>query len=76
MEKAYDLKNLGERLAKLGIPVLEETAEKVIGELFAWLDESAKMSHTPVDDIAAILYPQLQAIIMKQVDKIDGKKGV
>jgi hypothetical protein len=75
MEKAYDLKDLGQRMVKLGLPVAEDTAEKMVHELFAWLEESAKVSHTTVDDLVAILYPQIKGLIMKQVDKIDGVKG-
>jgi len=71
MEKAYDIKVLGEELKSLGLPVLEDTAVKIVEKIFKWLEESAKISHTPYDDLVALLYPQIKILILAQVDKID-----
>jgi hypothetical protein len=75
MENAYDVKVLGERLKALGLPVLEDTAEKVLKELFVWLKESAVLSKTPYDDMISLIYPQIEAFIKSHIDKIDGVQG-
>lgn len=76
MEKAYDLKNLGEKLKAKGLPVLEDTAEKSVEAIFEWLKESAVVSKTTVDDMLALLYPQAEKMIKDGlIDKIDGEEG-
>lgn len=75
MEKAYDPKALLERLKGRGLEVAEEAGKVVVEEVFAWFEESAKLSATPIDDVALILVPQLRAAALGAVDKIDGKAG-
>jgi len=79
MEKAYDLKVLGERLAEQGLPIakeaLEETAGKVYVVLKEWAKESAPLSKTTIDDFVAPFYDQLDQIVLPAVDKIDGQEG-
>ena len=73
MESAYDLKDLGKRLKEKGLVELEDGAEAIVKELFAWLRESAIMSPNIYDDMAMIVYPKIEEMILSQVDKIDGK---
>ena len=75
MEKAYDLKVLGERLKAKGLIVAEDAAEQVYDELRAWFEESAKLSATPYDDMALIVLPQVDVLVKEQIDKIDGEEG-
>lgn len=79
MEKAYDLKDLGLRLKKAGLPIAEEALEASAGivykEMKAWLKESAPISETKVDDFIAPFYDQLDPIVLPAIDKIDGQVG-
>lgn len=79
MEKAYDLKVLGERLKEQGLPIakeaLEDTAKKVYVVVKDWAKESAPISKTPVDDFVAPFYDQLDPLILGAIDKIDGEEG-
>lgn len=75
MEKAYDLKALGEHLKAKGLVQAEDTVQEIVKETFAWLKESAAISVNPFDDMAATLYPMIETKIEEQVDKIDGVIG-
>jgi hypothetical protein len=63
---------LERKLKAKGLPVLEDTAEKAVEALFEWLDESAELSESSIDDLLSVLYPQIKSMIDKKVDKIDG----
>ena len=71
--KAYDLKVLTSKLKGRGLDFAEEAAAIMVEELSDWIVESAAISPTPFDDIAAIVMPTLKKEIMKQVDKINGE---
>ena len=77
MEKAYDLKVLGERLQAQGLPIandmLEEVAAKVYVEIKEWAKESAPISSTPIDDFIAPFYDQLDRVIFPAIDNFDGE---
>ena len=75
MEKAYDLKLLLEELKKLGLDVAEDTAEDLFKLIMKWLKDSAVKSATPYDDIALVIIPKLEELVLAQIDKIDGKEG-
>lgn len=79
MEKAYDLKALGEKLKSKGVPIvaeaLEETAKQVYLGTKEWLQESAVISETKVDDFVSPFYDQLDPLVLPQIDKIDGQVG-
>lgn len=79
MEKAYDLKALGEKLKAQGLPIAEEALEAVAGKVYVsmkeWLKESAPLSETKVDDFIAPFYDQLDPLILPLIDKIDGQVG-
>jgi len=57
MEKAYDLKVLGERLKDAGLPIALEALESTAGKVYViiknWAKESAPLSATPIDDFVA-----------------------
>lgn len=79
MEKAYDIKDLGKKLAASGVPMLKDVAEeeaKVIYScLKAWLQESAVLSPNKVDDVVVPFLSYMDSIVLKEIDKIDGKTG-
>jgi hypothetical protein len=75
MEKAYDLKELGEEIKKMGLPLAEDMVEKVAHALFNWLEKSAVVSKSTVDDLIAMMYPSIKAKVFEAVDKIDGEEG-
>lgn len=74
-KKAYDIAELGKKLKDQGLAMAEESAELILKATFEWLEESAKLSATPYDDMALIVLPQVKSFIGKQVDKIDGQQG-
>lgn len=73
MEKAYDLKVLAEKLKARSLDLAEDAAVIVVEELFNWVEESAKLSPTPYDDMGLVIVPQLKRLALEGVDKIDGK---
>lgn len=79
MDKAYDLKVLGEKLKAAGIPVLEDSLESAAGKCYIamkeWLVESAPLSETKIDDLIAPFYGQLDPVILPLIDKINHKVG-
>jgi hypothetical protein len=75
IDKAYDPKALVAKLKGRGLDVAEEAAKVLVEETCSWLEESAKLSATPVDDIAAVLVPHLKSLALGAVDKIDGAAG-
>lgn len=75
MEKAYDLKDLGERLKKHGLDIAEDTVKMIYVELKGWLVDSAAKSENKIDDLVAPFLNQLDPIVLPAVDKIDGDVG-
>ncbi len=81
MEKAYDLKALGEMIRaecqKEGIPVLEEAVEKLAVACYfsikAWAKQSAEISESKVDDFFIPFYDQVDQFVLPQIAKIDLK---
>jgi hypothetical protein len=79
MEKAYDLKALGEMIRaeanKEGIPVLEDAVEKLAKAAYfsikAWAKESAEISETKVDDFFIPFYDHVDQFVLPQIAKID-----
>lgn len=72
MEKAYDIKDLGEKLKAAGLPVVEGAAEVVLEKVIAWIKESAMISKTPYDDMTMVILPLIEEKIKKEINKIDG----
>lgn len=75
MEKAYDIQALIAKLKGRGLDIAEEMAKVVVEESFSWVEESAKLSATPWDDMALIVVPNLKQLALSGVDKIDGQVG-
>jgi hypothetical protein len=75
MEKAYDFKDLGLRLKGRGLDIAEEASKVVIEEVLAWVEDSAKLSATPYDDMAVFIVPKVKDLALKYADKIDGQVG-
>jgi len=79
MEKAYDLKALGEMMAAEGLPIAKEAAEAAGGKMYIvlkkWLQESAVLSENKMDDVVMPFIGQLDSIVQPMIDKIDGAVG-
>jgi hypothetical protein len=75
MTKAYDIKALADKLKGRGLDMAEEGAKIVIEELCGWVEESAKVSPTPYDDMALVILPKLKELALSAADRIDGAQG-
>jgi hypothetical protein len=75
MEKAYDIKALVAKLKSKGLDVAEDAARHLVEASLEWVEESAKLSATPYDDMGLIVVPQLKKMALAAVDKIDGQEG-
>ena len=79
MEKAYDLKALGEKIrdhaATEGLPIAEEALEKlgmaVYDGMKDWFHESAVITETKLDDFIVPLWDLADQYVMPQIEKID-----
>lgn len=75
MEKAYDLKALGEKLKAAGLPIAEEALESAGAKVYVavkeWATESAVLSETKIDDVIAPFYGQLDPIVLPLIEQID-----
>lgn len=71
MEKAYEVKALFNSV-KAELPEIgEETLKVVLKHLFPWLQESAKLSETSVDDWISVAYPMIQAQLVEVAEEIN-----
>ena len=75
MEKAYDPKELLSKLKGKGLDIAEESAKLLVESMLEWVEESAKVSATPYDDMAVFVLPQIKKLAMDAIDKIDGAVG-
>lgn len=73
MEKAYDVKALAQKFQSKGLAIAEEAATQAVEAVFEWVEESAKLSATPYDDMGLILLPHLKKLALEAVEKIDPK---
>lgn len=73
MQKAYELKDLIEIFKTNGLDIAEEAAEAAVLAMFEWLEKSALMSENKYDDLCLAVLPLIKPLILKQVDRIDGK---
>lgn len=76
---AYDLKDLVEKLKGQNLPLALDFAEKEAGLFYVamkqWIQESAVASDNKVDDVIAPFLNYLDAFVLPQIDKINGKVG-
>lgn len=76
MEKAFDIKNLLERLKSKGLDVAEELAEVVVSETLDWASESCAVhENNLVKAIGVPAVAMLKPLALGAVDKIDGQVG-
>lgn len=82
MVKPFDAKVLLEKLKARGVEIKIEAldvAEKaggiLVDEVFAWTEESVKLTKSPYDDFALAVLPPVKSFILSKVDEIDGVKG-
>lgn len=75
MEKAYDVKALGEKLKAKGLVAVEASVEEVGKEVYAatkeWLKESAALSKTTVDDLVVPFIDKLDETVNKAIEGLD-----
>ncbi len=79
MERAYDIKALGQKIiskAKAdGLTIAEEAAEKLAKAAYLgvkeWAQESAVLSETKIDDAVAPFYGFLDPIVVPLIEKLD-----
>lgn len=79
MDKAYDLRALGEKIiahAKSeGLAIAEEAVEKLGKAVYTgtteWLQESATLSTNPIDNMIVPLLDYVDDMVEKQIAKID-----
>ena len=82
MDKAYDLKALGEMIIqearKEGFTIAEDALEKVGKSVYLavkqWAIESSNLSENKIDDFLASFYSQVDKFVLPQIDKrhVDG----
>lgn len=79
MQKAYDLKALGEKVLAMaeaeGLSIAEEAVEALAKAAYlgvkAWAQESAQLSENKIDDFFVPFYENLDAFVLDQIKKID-----
>jgi hypothetical protein len=79
MEKAYELKALGQKIkekaAAEGLTIAEEAVETLAKAAYMgtkeWAQESAVLSETKIDDFVAPFYNHADQFVMPQIEKID-----
>ena len=72
-KKAYDLKELINKLKSKGLVVAEDMAETLVVATFEWVEESAIISENKYDDLALAALPLIKSQILEKIDKIDGE---
>ena len=67
---SYKKERLLELLKEQGLPVVEDAADKALESVFQWLEESAKESKTPLDDLLLPVYAIVRQKIREKIDEI------
>ena len=76
MTKAYDVKELYNRV-KGEFPELGEEAVKgVLKHTFPWLQESAVLSETKIDDWLSVAYPIIESQLNEVAEDINKEDNV
>lgn len=71
MEKAYDVKELVTYLKAEGLEATEELAKVVYSGVMKWIEDSAKLSKSPFDDVIVIARGVIDSQVLPQIDKIN-----
>ena len=72
---AYDVKKLWQKLKDQGMDIAEDATGLVYKGVMDWVEESARESENPYDDLGIPFRKQVDQIVLPQIDKIDGKVG-
>lgn len=75
MTKAYDVKDLAEKLKQKGMPEVEDMAVIAYQAIKEWAIESAALSENKIDDVLMPALTFLDGMILPAIDKIDGQEG-
>lgn len=74
---AYGIKGLVAKLKEKGLEVAEDAALATYEAVKEWaLEEAAKGEHGLVDVAVTAAVPQIDPLIKKQIDKIDGAENI
>lgn len=79
MEKAYDLKALGqlikEEAEQKGFTVAEDALEEIGRAVYSsfskWIQQSAALSETKIDDLVAPFLSHFDSMVKAQIEKLD-----
>lgn len=72
---AYDVKALVDKLKSRGLDLAEDAAKGAVSDILDWVEDGAKASSTPLDDIMASVLKSYKPQILAELDKIDGQVG-
>lgn len=71
MEKAYDFKDLAERMESVGLEMGEEGAKEAIDVLADWYIESATLSKNPFDNVGIAFMGELKGKLKELAEGIN-----
>jgi hypothetical protein len=69
------LKGRGIEIKIEALDVAEKAGVILVDEVFAWTEQSVKLTQNPYDDFALAVLPPVKSFILAKVDEIDGQKG-
>lgn len=69
------LKMVLDKLKAEGLDIAEESAGKVVKAVFAGVRDYVTQSENKFDDLALAVLPPVEALVMREIDKIDGQPG-
>lgn len=70
-----DFKRLVDILKEQGIDIAEDAAEMLAKSILTWIKEEVVASENKYDDLVLAIFPVLEPMLFKAIDKIDGKEG-
>lgn len=75
MIKAWDTKDLIDRLKSKGLEAAEKVLKVVASEVIDWASESLMLSTGVVGKVAAPIIAGMKPVLLAEIDKIDGVSG-
>jgi hypothetical protein len=75
LEQAYDVKALVSKLKGRGLDIAEEGVKDLVQDVLGWIEDSARLSSSPIDDILVLIIEKSKPSILAEIDKINGKVG-
>ena len=70
-----DFKKLLEALKGKGLDLAEDAAKVVVIEVLEFVEKEVTESENKYDDILLAVLPAVKAVLLAQIDKIDGEVG-